>query len=106
MSKTILTALYPRLLMYPICIVFSGKKVLNNDDPMVVLSTKIPQSLKNRISEFADTINISQSRLFVEAITKYLDSDDQSLTSVEDLKARVNLLEKKLSKLTGALTSG
>jgi len=92
--------------MYPKHIVFSGKTMLNKEDPMVVLSTKIPLSLKTRISEFADTINISQSKLFVEAITQYLDSDDQSLSSVEDLKARVNLLEKKLSRLTGVLTSG
>jgi hypothetical protein len=80
--------------------------MITKDDPIVVLSTKIPQSLKKRISDFAETINISQSRLFIEAITQYLDSDDQSLSSVEDLKSRVNLLEKKLSKLTGALTSG
>ena len=62
---------------------------------MVVLSTKIPFALKNRISKFADAINISQSRLFVEALTQYLDGDAQSLSTVENLIGRINLLEKQ-----------
>ena len=69
--------------------------MLNKGDSMVVLSTKIPFVLKTRISKFADAINISQSRLFVEALTQYLDGDAQSLSTVENLIGRINLLEKQ-----------
>ena len=62
---------------------------------MTVLSTKIPFALKNRISKFADAINVSQSRIFVEALTRYLDGDAQSLSTVENLIGRINLLEKQ-----------
>ena len=69
--------------------------MLNKDDEMTVLSTKIPFALKNRISKFADAINVSQSRIFVEALTRYLDGDAQSLSTVENLIGRINLLEKQ-----------
>jgi len=71
--------------------------MLNKGDAMVVLSTKIPFALKNRISKFADAINISQSRLFVEALTQYLDGDAQSLSTAENLIGRINLLEKQVA---------
>ena len=71
---------------------------------MVVLSTKIPFALKTRISKFADAINISQSRLFVEALTQYLDGDAQSLSTVENLIGRINLLEKQFAATLDRIT--
>ena len=71
---------------------------------MVVLSTKIPFALKTRISKFADAINISQSRLFVEALTQYLDGDAQSLSTVENLIGRINLLEKQSEAASDRIT--
>jgi len=71
---------------------------------MVVLSTKIPFALKNRISKFADAINISQSRLFVEALTQYLDGDAQSLSTAENLIGRITLLEKQFAEALDRIT--
>ena len=78
--------------------------MLNKGDSMVVLSTKIPFALKTRISKFADAINISQSRLFVEALTQYLDGDAQSLSTVENLIGRINLLEKQSEAASDRIT--
>jgi len=72
--------------------------MLNKDDEMVVLSTKIPFALKNRISKFADAINVSQSRIFTEALTRYLDGDAQSLSTVENLIGRLTLLERQFAE--------
>ena len=71
---------------------------------MTVLSTKIPFALKNRISKFADAINVSQSRIFVEALTRYLDGDAQSLSTVENLIGRLTLLEKQFAAALDRIT--
>jgi len=78
--------------------------MLNKDDEMTVLSTKIPFALKNRISKFADAINVSQSRIFVEALTRYLDGDAQSLSTVENLIGRLTLLEKQFAAALDRIT--
>jgi len=78
--------------------------MLNKGDSMVVLSTKIPFALKTRISKFADAINISQSRLFVEALTQYLDGDAQSLSTAENLIGRLTLLEKQFAEALDRIT--
>ena len=78
--------------------------MLNKDDEMTVLSTKIPFALKNRISKFADAINVSQSRIFVEALTRYLDGDAQSLSTAENLIGRLTLLEKQFAAALDRIT--
>ena len=71
------------------------------DDPLLVLSTKIPQSLKERLRALATELDLSQSRLVYEALVQYLERGEHSIDAVADLKSRLAAVERKCERLAG-----
>jgi predicted transcriptional regulator len=77
----------------------------NSDDPLVVLSTKVPESLKKQLETFAASVNLSQSKIVSEALTQFLDADAHSLDSVRTMQSDIAQLKQQLRRLQAMMSA-